>query len=184
MAEDKQNTPTGIRIYLDLAGLERLIGGNTAAEIEIREGIVRTFARKHLKEIAALKAFQPYLEKISEAVTAELKAQVPLILVEKSNGWSGRPERYKLDDSDTLVAKFKEQLKEEGREILQPMCDEAFNGVRGYITRRFDEAITELKARAEEVVTKHMNKAFEQLVKVEVDRRLKEIAKNLAKGEG
>lgn len=184
MTKNEQDNHAGIRIYLDLAGLERLIGGNTEAEVEIREGIVRTFARKHLKEIASSVAFKPYLENINSAITEELRAQIPLILVEKANSWNGRSAQYKLDDDDELVKKFKEQLKEEGRKILQPMCDEAFCLARDYITRRFDESVKELKARAEEIVTKHMNKAFEQLVKVEVDRRLKEIAKNLAKAEG
>ena len=180
MTEDKQGTQTGIRIYLDLPGLERLIGGNTEAEIEIREGIVRTFARKHLKELAGIQVFGPYLEKIRSAIEQEFRAQIPLILVE-SPSWKNQNQGvYRLQDGNPVIAAFKQRLAEEGREQLRPLCDAAFAEARKYIEEKFNRAVTELKARADETVEKHLGKAFETIVKLEVERRLKEIAKNLA----
>lgn len=185
MSDDTdQKGQTGIRIYLDLAGLERLIGGNTAAEVEIREGIVRTFAKKHLKELATSAAFQPYLKQISASVQEELKAQVPLLTV-KAPRWIGDPDAcYKLDESNPTVAKFKEQLAEEGRKQLWLTCDRAVQDIKGYIDAQFTKTLDALKAEVDKIVAKQIGHKFEQIVKAEVDRRLKEIAKNLTKAGG
>jgi hypothetical protein len=172
---------TGIRIYLDLAALERLIGGSSEAEVEIREGIVRTFAKKHLKELANLEAFQPYLKKIAGAVEEELKAQIPLVTI-RAPRWKGDPEeRYKLDDSNLTVAKFKSQLAAEAVQQIQPLCNRAVQQAREDVAAQFTKAITALKAEVDKTVEKQLSRNVEQIVKNEVERRLKEIAKNLAK---
>jgi hypothetical protein len=184
MIEDKQGTQTGIRIYLDLAGLERLIGGNTAAEIEIREGIVRTFAKKHLKELANLEIFRPYLDMIAIGVEEELKAQIPLITTREPR-WKGDPEaRYKLDELNQTITKFREQLAEEGLQQIQPLCKHAVQQTREYVDAQFQKALNTLKADVDKLVEKHLAKNLEQIIKAEVDRRLKEIAKNLVKAGG
>lgn len=49
----------GIKIQIaSLEALERLIGGDSQLEIEIRESVVQNFAKKHLKGVAEAKSFK------------------------------------------------------------------------------------------------------------------------------
>jgi hypothetical protein len=173
----------GIRIYLDLAGLERLIGGNTEAEVEIREGVVRTFAKKHLKELANSAVFGQQLEKIRTAIEAEFKTQIPVVMTE-SPSWKNQNQGvYQLLANNPTIVAFKQKVADEARQQLQPICDAALTETRRFVEERFNAAVAELKGRAEEIAAKHFDLAFKQLVRAEVERRLKDVAKSLATPE-
>ena len=70
----------GLRLQLDVSALERLIGGDTELEIEIRQGIVQTFATKHLKGILDAGDFKNFLnaeslfvrENLAKAITEHI----------------------------------------------------------------------------------------------------------------
>ncbi len=64
----------GIKIQINsLEALERLIGGDSELEIEIRSNIVQEFSRKHLKSIANTKAIQESIKKIDIRVNSAVE---------------------------------------------------------------------------------------------------------------
>jgi hypothetical protein len=58
-----------------LASLERLIGGDTEVELDIRNNIVQAFAGKYLKDIANTNVFKTSLANAQNAILALVKEE-------------------------------------------------------------------------------------------------------------
>lgn len=179
MTKAEENSRT-IRIFIDQDALVRLIGGNTEAEIAIREGIVQTFARTHLKAVANSQAFQPQLEKVVSAVTEEFRKMLPMVMAERCSPLNGYKDRWELVGENPTVIKFKEILHEEGKKVLWSMVEEAVKNVRAYVKEQLEKTVAGLKIEIDASIDRHMKRGVDLMVKNEVERRLKEVAKSLA----
>lgn len=90
-----------------LAALERLIGGDTDVEIEIRNSIVQEFAKKHLKCIA--NKVDDMLKKFVEELNAKTAQE---LLDERGDVW--RELRKAVNEKVTDIAKDEIKYQECG----------------------------------------------------------------------
>lgn len=74
----------GMKMQLDAAALERLLGGQTEIEVELRSAVVQAFAKQHLKAVASSDAFETFLATEAQATRHEF-----VRLVEQYVGQSG-----------------------------------------------------------------------------------------------
>lgn len=82
------NKPFTIQIN-SLEALERLIGGSTQAEIDIRNAVVQKFAEKHLKPIAEKSDFKALAERVATAAKDSVKQLVQDQIGTVNTSWSG-----------------------------------------------------------------------------------------------
>jgi len=171
-----------IKVSFDREALERLIGGDTEAEVQLKEGIVQAFAKRHLKAVADSKAFQPYLEQIAGAVTEELKSQIPIILVAKGSHLNNWKDQWQLRDDDEKIKAFKKTLAEVAENYVKPMYVKAIDDVKKFIDAQMTKALEKIEIEVIKTVEKQLSANMELMVRKEVNRRLKVIADNVASG--
>lgn len=99
-----------MKITLDNKALERLIGGNTEAEIELRNCIVQEFTNKHLKGLVNHELIEQLNEKIFDIIKEELKNQVGVIT---STGW--------MKSKFTIAKTLEDEIRKVVRESIDPI---------------------------------------------------------------
>lgn len=146
-----------MKLFLNLPALERLIGGDSEVEISLRHQIVNEFTKRSLTEIAKSQSYQKTLQELRNILDDEVKNTVGITL---KNG-------YRSSHSD--------QLREQIQSIIQKAVDEAIdksiqtaikNKMDYYESKTFEQVI-------ENKVGYAFNVKIDQLVKAEVERRMK-----------
>ncbi len=106
-----------------LEALERLIGGNSEVEIEIRSRVVQEFSKRHLKAVATS---LPMQQKLAEINASILKASEERIVQEfgtfKKDVW-GKVVSVKLDS--TLATEISTKVRELLTNEIRIAVDEA-----------------------------------------------------------
>lgn len=137
-----------------LEALERLLGGDNEIEMDIRQNIVETFTRKHLKSLANA----DLIDKASQG----LKKEIEDAFVVKTSGWSG---------SYSLTTKAREllekQITAEKRILVQELISEHFKNTG------LDELIREKAQYVSELLTERvLSEKFDAAVNAEIKKRL------------
>lgn len=96
-----------------LEALERLIGGDTDVEIQIRNSVVQNFTNKHLKGIATTYLENGYLKALETTISNDV--------FEKVSGWSDSY-KFKTAYKDAATRLIKDLIEKEIREQLQLLC--------------------------------------------------------------
>jgi hypothetical protein len=65
-----------IKFTLDSKALERLIGGDTELESELRNSVVADFSRRYLKGVVESAVLSPLFSRIEAGILAEAKLQI------------------------------------------------------------------------------------------------------------
>lgn len=134
-----------------LAALERLIGGDTEVEIEVRDSIVQNFSKKHLKTVAQALIESGINEDIKRQMISEglmsatgfnystiiLGAKTQELIKDKTKSHMNNlviaeVEKY-LDEHEELK-KFKETLERASERIVDSLTD-------GNLTARLDKLV-------------------------------------------
>jgi uncharacterized membrane protein len=151
-----------MRLELNLPALERLIGGDTEVEIHLREQIVKEFARRHLKEIAATATYQEAIAEVRRQVTATAKEAFDIqnLATRELKATSGDRLRFLIE---SLV-----------RETAQKLVDDALLRVIEHQKRYWAREV-------EEAVKMAMKCQIEREVEEGIKRRL-DAARNLSTG--
>lgn len=76
-----------MRLELTLPALEKLIGGETAIELDLRKAIVVEFARRHLKEVATEEIYKGVLAEIRKHVNIVVKEQLDVSEIATAQIW-------------------------------------------------------------------------------------------------
>jgi len=145
----------------NLQALERLIGGDSQVEIEIRNSVVQKFAEKHLKPLANCEPVTSTLHTIKQEIlkTVQEKCEKDIATF-KTEYYNGRISEVKLNPS--IKAEIDSQVRNLVDEAIRKSVDEAIkfwaNGaeVEKRIERRFEYYTTEhinttIKTRLEKV---------------------------------
>lgn len=103
-----------------LEALEKLIGGDTQVEIDIRNNIVQAFAEKHLKALAGSQQINNAISGIRTSVENEIRAELKRLFGEYANTWR---QDIKLDDK--VKAIIKETVLSEIRFLIVSQIKEA-----------------------------------------------------------
>lgn len=143
-----------------LAALERLIGGDSEIEIEIRQSVVENFSKKHLKALAN----SDLMSKISKSITEEL--QNTFFDKKKSTQAFG-------GFIFTLNEEAKNKLNTEINDVFTNKLRETVNELIGSTDMR--EKVTEMlekqaKYIASELTSKNLSMRLDQMV----DKKIKE----------
>jgi hypothetical protein len=143
----------------NLEALERLIGGDTELEIEVRNSVVQDFAKKHLKCIAESPQIMVAVDAAKRAAIEESKKAIEANLGKFSNsGWNSS---FSLND------KIKTEMKFSAERAVGLLVEEKImDAVKYYI---------------ESNSGKYIEKRIEQGINAEIDRRVKEKLQELYK---
>lgn len=157
-----------IVIRLDVPALERLIGGDTEVEVQLRKGVVEEFARRHLTAVLKDEAFAGYLAKERSVVNEGLNA-----LVKERIGEIKR-EPYGYNSRDVVYL---------SREAKDALTTEAEKRVGEFVRK----TVEEVWARREPVISREVYKLIaektdrltESVIQDAVKERLAKIAKTI-----
>lgn len=80
----------------NLEALERLIGGNSEVEIEVRNSVIQKFSEKHLKPLANCEPITSTLKTIAEAIKIQVIEKCSKEIATFQQSWSGGINDIKL----------------------------------------------------------------------------------------
>jgi hypothetical protein len=128
--------PGSLKFSLNVPALERLIGGDSAIEVELRKSIVQEFAKRHLTAVA---------KEMTETLKGDLKKAVETQmeeagLCEKKTGWM----TYKV-----LTPEIQQQISAFTKEAVGT---QAASMVRNYIDARMTLLAQDMDARIEAAI--------------------------------
>ena len=134
-----------------LEALERLIGGESKLEFDIRQNIVEAFAKKHLKTIAN----SDLIKKVEIGLKKELEDE----FVRKSSSWSGS---YSL--TTKAIELLKKQIEYLKSTLVNKLVEEHFekSGLDELIKEKAEFVAGRL---TESVLSAKFNKAVEAEIK-------------------
>lgn len=169
-----------IKIQINsLEALERLIGGDSELEIEIRNSIVQEFSRQYLKPIAITQQFQTTLTNIQKQASSVIQDKVNEEVWKKyfDTDWCNRPTQVKSE----YVAKIKECIKKNLDLILKEEVKKAIDNLDK--DRFFDGMMHEylyhkltvpFSKKLEEVYNNAIKNVQSEMLKVTVGEHAKE----------
>ena len=145
-------------IQLTVPALERLIGGDTEVEVELRKQIVMEFTRRHLKEVATEETWKAVLAEVAVHINAVVKEQIGVEQV-LGRHWSSISDR------------------------LKSMVE---NHVKASVETAFAAVIANQKAFWASEIRKALDREINRNIEREVQKRVLQIldaAKGIATGE-
>jgi hypothetical protein len=143
-----------IKIQINsLDALERLIGGDSELEIEIRNSVVQNFTKKHLKALAGESAIKTAVETLKKEILYSFTEKVQV-------GWR---EEEKLTDS--AKKSLRDFIENEKKALINDAVNEIFSNYKSNIEEKLQMAATVVE---EELTGKELHTRLSKLV----DQRL------------
>lgn len=102
-----------MRLELNLPALERLIGGDTELELDLRKQIVQEFAKRHLKEVAKTATYEAAMEVAKRYVNEAAKETFGIEDLATNHLWP------------TVGYRLKSMIESLVKEMAQKVVDEA-----------------------------------------------------------
>lgn len=147
----------------NLEALERLIGGDSEVEVDIRNSVVQKFAEKHLKPLANSAPITSTLNAIKEEISRQIKDKCEKEIATFKNDWYGRISEVKLNQS--IKSEIDSQVRNVVDTTVRNAVDEALKTwsndaeLKTRVEKRFEyyttEMInTEIKSRIEKLKAK------------------------------
>lgn len=156
---------SAIKIQLNsVEALERLIGGDTETEVEIRNSVVQNFADRQLRAVANSATLKDACDRLS----AELKSQAAKFISSQiasfQENWRG----------DLCNVTFKP-------EIIKAMLDTVKANIGSTISKVVEEAVAQWMQEhdIEEVIRKRLEYRIDIEVKCKVDEKFKQLRDSL-----
>jgi len=151
-----------------LEALERLIGGDTSIELELRNNIVQEFTKKHLKGLASAEQ-KKQLDKVVADIRNDVAGVVQTALgfdVKTNQGY------WKNENAYTLNEKQKATLKD----LVFKHVDSLVNAE--YLTA-VRERIAKYRTLIDEEVEYSLKKYSNQMIKEAIEKKLAEKLKDI-----
>jgi ribulose bisphosphate carboxylase small subunit len=139
----------------NLEALERLIGGDTELEIEIRNSVVQDFAKKHLKSVAKELLDQGFTISVKKLIQDEFF---------RVNSW-GEILAFNEKTHRKLAEELNNDIRKTFDEILMEVLE--FNKLKQTVQERLNKTLDYIDAELK-------SKVLEQRLDQMVDKRLKE----------
>ena len=161
-----------IVLQLDVPALERLIGGDSQVEVELRKGVVEGFAKHKLTAVLKDKNFQEFLAKEARMIQDELDKLVRAHIgtESKADTWGRRTTILRPEVQTFLEAQADRVLQERVQviveerwktfePILQRKVDQALSSLTNqYIDKQIKDRLTQITAQMAEIATSSTNK--------------------------
>jgi hypothetical protein len=143
-----------------LEALERLIGGDTAAEVDIRNSVVQKFTEKHLKALAG----QPNIQAIADSIGTATRASVEELLNARigtiTKNWRGIVDSVRLNAS--VVAEIDRAVKAVADKLIDQAVQSTFDKLKDGLEARISGAVKHrLDYEIANEVKKKVSEAFQ-----------------------
>jgi len=128
--------PDKVKLSLSLPALERLLGGDTELEIQLREQIANAFARKHLKVLLNDHLFsqcQQELVRVARSVVEEYFGQPSRIF--------GATAQLTSELKNTIRVAAQKQVREFMDQRLQEYMDERIENFKVIVDRKLKKIL-------------------------------------------
>lgn len=144
-----------IKIQINsLEALERLIGGDSQVEIDIRQSIVQEFAKKHLKAVASNEIIKRAETALIDVVCSEFMTKV---------------NSYNYTFNEKTKEKLRDQVETSVREQMQTVVDREVKELASL------KALNERLEFAAKYVTDQLTEKYlEKRLEIMVNKRIKE----------
>jgi len=128
-----------VKLVLSVPVLERLIGGDTEIEVEIRKNIVGEFAKRHLVAVA-----REIVKDVQTAKTIIKDEMLKELGTARIQGFSG--ERYELSSElrETIKNSIKEAIVAEVNQVAQVAWDEIKPQILEILKNSYDAEVMKL----------------------------------------
>lgn len=143
----------------NLQALERLIGGDSQVEIEIRNSVVQKFAEKHLKPLANSDHLDAVFKTIKEAIMKEVQEKCEKEIATFKTEWYGRISEVKINPS--IKTEIDSQVRHVVDDTIRKTVDESIK-----FWANSSEIEKRIEKRFEYYTTEHINAA----VKARLDK--------------
>ena len=161
-----------VNIELSYQDLCRIIESNPEAGIEIKQGIINTFAEKHLKPLLTSEAAKKVLDRIRVGINAEIDKQV----CKSSGGHWNKVVTLNEDVTKSIT----EYVAMEVQSHIKKNIDKYIpDGKIPAIETRITEKLKDMERDIKNLVEKKIDLAFEERVAEEVEKRMEEVRKVL-----
>lgn len=126
-----------------LEALEKLIGGNADAELEIRNNIVQEFTKKHLKAIVNDGLFAKKFEELKSDVEKSFRKKVEEGIGEIKSSYYDKNYDKRFVPTPEFEKEIKKSVESAINETLRSVIESKFdNKVRGVLEQQIDYYIT------------------------------------------
>jgi hypothetical protein len=157
----KKRQEVDVKLSLNLPALERLLGGDTEIEVELRNQIVAQFMKRHLPEVVKSETYCKTMTELRAVLEQAVRAEVGQL---SSGGWAVTNDGYGIKSS-----------------IKQVIEAEAYKAVNAAVEKAVDDRIHYYEKQWAPLIAKKVEECFtrniDELVKAEVARRLDQAAK-------
>lgn len=145
-----------------VAALERLIGGDSALELELRKSVVVEFSRRHLGEVVADAGVRKAIHDLGLVIQQSIANEIA---------------SYKLDwNNRATEIKFQPEIEAKVKKLAKDTFDKLLGE---YLSACFAETSATFKAKAEEYIVRAVDAAMLD-VRRETIRRVKQAMDKLA----
>jgi hypothetical protein len=160
-----------MKVILDAKALERLIGGDSEIEVELRNGVVQEFTRRHLKAVVNDQTFQKIVSdetsKLRLSCEAILEAEVYTTRT-KPGPWGGK--------ENVLKTELKKKLEEEASDMVRRVISKAIDAAVLRSTTEIDVKLAELDKRLDKIVNDRLHEIETKTVIAKCQQYLAKIA--------
>src|SRR4051812_27509900 len=150
-----------LRIVLGVQELDRLIGGDTEVELELRKGVVENFARQKLASLFDHPEVQATLQSLSEHARQEVSDRIGRIV---------REEKYPHRGVWQLVPAVKDTLEQAIQQAVSAHVAQATEDIERRINDEVNRRVAEMQRRALRTVADSVGARFKKEVDDEVNR--------------
>jgi hypothetical protein len=149
-----------MRMELNLPALERLIGGDTEIELQLRKQIVQEFAKRHLKEVAETASYEAALEAAKQYINEAAKETFGVENLATNHLWP------------TVGYRLKSMIQSLVKETAQKVVDEV-------LLKTIEYQKTYWSRELQAMVEKAMDRQIEKEVEEGIRKRLEAVAKSV-----
>lgn len=165
-------------LQLNLPALERLLGGDSEIEVQLRHQIVQQFTKKHLLQVIK----DPLIQKLKTEMEKEIEQYVGKEVWSSGYGFTIHiQERIKELIRKASEVEIKKFVSETFAQLAKERAIETKTLLDRYEMKLIGEANSRIKQTIDAIETgldKRLDEAFERRVSQEISRRL-EAAKNM-----
>ncbi len=170
-----------LRLTLTTAAVERLIGGDTEVEMDLRQAIVAEFTRRHLGPLLNSPEFQKVVTAYNETIQAEAAKAFGELKRDKSWG----PFRYELapEVQEAIRAASLDAIKDELAKVREEVRAEVLKvreAAQERIKAQMDAVVATIRHDLYAAVNKVINDELRGVVRVQIERVLENVKVNLA----
>lgn len=162
-----------MKLSISTEALNRLLGGDTELEIELRHQVAKQFTKDHLLPLVNSEAFKAVMKEISNA--AEGVRQVALDEIRREIG-TFKQDRWHDPLKLELVTKIKELVQECARNAVKNSIDEIVKNHIAYYERTWTPHI-------DKKVKEAFDKNIEKQIQERIEARLKVAAMSMKGAE-